>query len=308
MTKGLFLMAGLLGAMGVAYAGGEPGTLSVHTLSADGAPLPGVTVLAVTRDGVPLRVTTDAHGDGVLGALMPGEYALVALFGGRKAEARFVMPAGGALEREIVFPADAGEVIRIEVPAGASRAAPPKVDGPGRTLPYPDEMVDRNAMAIVWVRVEIDARGKPTGMTILKAPPRLGLEKVAREEVMKMKFRAALDRNGVPTASSMVLALEWAPYWAGKGFNRSKTWGICAGTGPLHLDARASHEVVYFDCSPPKGYEHITFFQDYGKRLYSVPLPGDPHRRFREAPSKSLEDISKLTDDPLPPPKPIAHR
>jgi TonB family protein len=160
----------------------------------------------------------------------------------------------------------------------AAEGTPAKVKGSIAHLPYSEALIEGNTYAVVWVLVDISAEGKTTTAKVLKAPKDdAELEQIALASAKKLRFEPARDEDGVAEASTMLVALQWAPFWASR--TGKFVWAPCAGSGALPMDFGRTHEVAYRDCTPPEGYEKVDVLQRVGQKLYMLrSLPPDLDR------------------------------
>lgn len=208
----------------------------------------------------------------------------------------------GAIQRlDIEVEIAEGEVIRIidQKPP----AVPPRLpkDAPRLTPPYSEEAVVRDAWAKAWLLLDISETGKVMRVKLVKRPG-FGLDEIAVQEAMKLRFDPALDEKNKPMRAQIFWAMEWPSHgWLVEhngtatklpaesyalnpflsGFGRLHNLGAptigapslrgvrCAGTGPLNLDLRYP---VYRDCSKPnlKKVPLLPWLDGTG------PIPPDP--------------------------------
>jgi TonB family protein len=228
----------------------EGGRVVSGKVVADGdVPLPTATVVLVLADGTQRTVTAGDDGSFRFGDVPDGAVTLLGVFG--KAQTRIVVEGDTPVRLEI----DLGpEVISIREQAPPAVAPEPIPGSVPRTWPYSDEATDRNAWGVVWLRVYIDESGKVTDAVVLKSPPELELDEIAVATAKKARYTPARDDQGRAVKSTMVMVLEWPPYWTGGV-------PVCKGSGPLNLDV----ESAYRDCEPPKGMEALRLKNPRGK-------------------------------------------
>jgi hypothetical protein len=127
------------------------------------------------------------------------------------------------------------EVVRIkeEVPAVITKPQVLDQTATVRRLPRSDELIETNEGAIVWLMTTVDARGIVTDARVMKSPAGLNLDGIAADEAKTLRFQPALDADGKPTSSHVVVKVEWQPYWPQL---MGELWDApCRGQGPLNL-------------------------------------------------------------------------
>jgi TonB family protein len=253
----------------------ESARIVARVATPDGKPLGGVTFLAISAEGVQKSAVSPRTGEISL-TVTPGRWALVAVLGGEKAQVQLELAPGATESRGFVFAGNEGEVITIEEHVGPSKAADPELQTPMGKLPYTDEAVEQNVHGVVWLLVDIDVEGKPDQVTVLKSSPEVGLGKIAVQAAMRLRFSPARNAAGQPIRKSVVIVLEWPPYWGrAAGFSVHTN---CKGEGPMQLDIASNHAVGYVDCDPPPGFGKRI---QLGKSYRDAKLPGDIHTRHR---------------------------
>lgn len=169
-----------------------------------------------------------------------------------------------------------GEIIRIV--DGKPPTVPPKLppDASRLTPPYSDEAIVRDAWAKAWLLLDVSETGKVLRVKLVKRPG-FGLDEIAVQEAMKLKFEPALDEAHKPMRTMIYWAMEWPSYgwlttnrgtaarmpvesyaidpfkgnFGGLTLNMGENtlaYVPCAGSGPLNLDQL---HPVYRDCSKP---------------------------------------------------------
>ncbi len=255
-----FCLVGFFLASVVARADDGSGVLVVTAVDADGAPVADVSVALAGATGTARTGRTNGAGEVRFAEIPPGDYGLAVSFGEVASQQTVQIAPTGETRRTVrVDVHAAAEVVRVPEPAAPREAPPAVVRGSmAGELPYSDEAIGQNVHAIVWLLLSIDAAGAVQRVEVLKAPAGLGLEPIAIAEARKLRFRPATDRRGQAIAAKLLWALEWAPYWSTRFEPKGRSLAICLGSGPLPLDGLGSTlEVVYKDCAPPKGYEHV---------------------------------------------------
>jgi hypothetical protein len=108
------------------------------------------------------------------------------------------------------------EVVRIkeELPAVVTKPQVLDQTATVRRLPRSDELIDSNEGAIVWLMTTVDPHGIVTDARIMKSPAGLDLDGIATAEARTLQFHPALDADGRPTTSHVVVKVEWQPYWS----------------------------------------------------------------------------------------------
>lgn len=225
-----------------ATAHADGGRVVSGKVVADGdVPLPTATVVLVFTDGTQRTVTAGDDGSFRFADVPAGTVTLLGVFG--KAQTRITVDGDAPVRLEI----DLGPEV-ISIREQAPPAVPPEpIEGSlPQKWPYSDEATVRNVWAVVWLRVYIDERGRVTDAVVLKSPPELKLDEIAVATAKKARYAPARDAQGRAVKSTMVVVLQWPPYWTGGV-------PVCKGSGPLNLDV----ESAYRDCEPPSGMEAL---------------------------------------------------
>lgn len=75
---------------------------------------------------------------------------------------------------------------------------------------YPSAALRRGDAGDVVVRVDVDAAGKPGGVTLVQRSGSRDLDRAAMEAVRQWRFHPA-QRNGQPIAGSVDIPFEFKP-------------------------------------------------------------------------------------------------
>lgn len=148
----------------------------------------------------------------------------------------------------------AGETIIIHDTAPA-HAPKPKQNYFKIAPRYSDYAILHDTWTKAWVLLYIDEKGQVTRLKLLHAPG-AGLNQIAVDTGLGMKFSPAQDANGYAVASKVVWPIEWVSYWYMVDFEGVGTrvpveklkYVPCAGTGPWMM---GSFHPAYRDCTPP---------------------------------------------------------
>ena len=228
-----------------------------------GAPVADASVALVPAAGTMVVGKTDARGEVRFDALVPGEYGLVVTFGDSTGRSDAVhVEAGRTLHFTVRFgDSDPGEVIRIREHVGASRAAEPQAlkSSIAPRPPYSDEAILQNRSATVWMRLDVDERGRVRDVRVLKSPADPDLERIAVAQAYKLRFSPGTDELGDPVAKTVYWRIHWTPYWGFQTEMNRMAIERCYGSGPLPLEALGGGELSYKDCTPPAGYERVSW-------------------------------------------------
>jgi hypothetical protein len=225
-----------------------------------GVPVEGALVMISGANGLVATLNTD--GDGQYRArVAPGTYNVIFAHGKTRTSGKVgVGPAGATLDSQL--DAMMGEVIVIR--EKIKPPVPPKPTNykPKATPPYSDAAVLSDAWTKAHMLLDIDEKGVVRRYKFLKRPG-YDLEKIAAEEVSKLSFDPAKDRDGKPMRAWVVWTIEWpSAWWLQKlvgtrsamppivGFppRRMDHYVPCRGSGPL---AMGSVHPTYKDCSKP---------------------------------------------------------
>ncbi len=250
---GLILLSCLLPGAG-ARASTPAGTLlgRVTDASPPRGPVHGVTITVLDAQGRAVaRGSTDASGFFRLEGVPEGSHHVVFVFGSAKVVRRSVLIDDSATTRldVTIETAGAGETIEIEerLPEPPKVAPRPSRSYHARPLPYSDEAIQRDEWRRAWLILDVDERGRVTGVEIL-VPAGLGLDEIAVREVRRYRFEPARDAAGRPVPSRVAWVMEWPSFWYQLTI---KSTGLppCRGRGPLNL---GSLHPVYRDCRVPR--------------------------------------------------------
>ena len=233
-------------------------------------------MLVAGPDGVKYTFTTDAKGN-FAGAVDPGEYILVFIYGSARSSARVTaLPDRTASVTGKVDSSD-GEVIVIREKLRPPVPAKPKQIQRLKTAPYSARAIDEDAWTRAFLLLDIDETGTLRRIKWLKRPG-FDLDAIALSEVKKVKFAPARDATGKPIRSLLIWDIEWPSAWwlnrymgtrAGlaspdrprgltipdrsiadtPGPKRPQHLSVpCRGSGPWNMNA--AHK-AYRDCSKP---------------------------------------------------------
>lgn len=224
-------------------------------------------------NGVVETLTSDAQGK-FAGAVEPGQYTLVFVYGSARSTSRVTVTDRAAFVTGKVDSTD-GEVIVIREKLKAPVPAKPQNHQPLKAPPYSDRAINSDAWTRAFLLLDIDETGSVVRMKWLKRPG-YDLEPIALSEVRKVKFAPARDSGGKPIRSFLVWDIEWPSAWwldtvmgtrAGLSSpERPRGAAIpprsiadhpapqrpqhlsvpCKGSGPWHMD---SAHPTYRDCS-----------------------------------------------------------
>lgn len=194
-----------------------------------GRPLAGVQVVV---DGA--RTTTDARGEFLLGEMTLGTHDVVFRDASGNSVTQSVDVSVDSPQRLDIAVSFGVEEIRVLEKAPAPPATQPILRRGSTTvapLPRTDELIDTNRAAVAWLMATVDAEGSVADARVMKAPR--GLDAVAVAEAKTLRFSPAMDAEGKPTLSHVVVKVQWEPYWS-RLMNETSS-APCQGEGPLNL-------------------------------------------------------------------------
>jgi protein TonB len=98
-------------------------------------------------------------------------------------------------------------------PGGTGRGRGGKSSGPGYLSnpkpPYPPESRAAGEQGVTYLRVSLDATGRPTSVNVIRGSGYSRLDGAAREAVRRWRFKPAM-RDGEPMASSVDVPIRWS--------------------------------------------------------------------------------------------------
>ncbi len=241
------------------------------------APLAGATVILTSDQGhIVIAGLSDAEGRFRMGNLPTGSYQVLFVLG-TATDLHTSVPVTDGLTTpvhgELAPTVDVTTIVEhpIQTAPRPIRSTVKKV------LPYSDAAIDHDAWEVGWLLLDIDTRGEVESFRFLHRPGH-DLERIANQEVWKLRFEPARGVDGKPVPSQMLWKMEWPSFWWSKevqlvnhveytygssikatrrapilrpGFmTRPYGTGLppCKGEGPLNLE---SAHAVYRDCSKP---------------------------------------------------------
>lgn len=220
----------------------------------------GALVYISGAQGLAKVLTTDSAG-GYRVALEPGTYHLIFAYGNSRTSAKVTL-ADKPITLDGKLDSLEGEVIVIKGKIKPPVMPKPKNYKPQKAPPYSDRAVLSDAWTKAHMLLDVTEAGEVVRFKWLKRPG-YDLEKIAVQEVFKLKFDPARDGTGKPMRAWVVWEIEWpSAWWLEKfvgtrsgmppiiGFPaRRKDWYVpCRGSGPMNL---GSLHPTYKDCSRP---------------------------------------------------------
>ncbi len=261
VDPGCVLRAIAICALLVATARAEPditgfvaygaGTLSGRVTDAEGKPLAGVQVHAVSKSGGDHAATTDRHGSYRLElAGGPGEPSMVYVHDQPGAR------LDGAIAASMAAGSD-GEAIAVD--ALIPPAVMPKPTSSPLAIPeYSDAAIDKNAWAKAWLLLDIDATGAVTRVKFLKRPG-FELDPIALRTAFALAFEPARDHADRPVRALMLWSFEWPSYFWMQKLHQELRNGVPAFVTQVPCQRPNEYHPEFRDCSGPDlaraGYE-----------------------------------------------------
>lgn len=225
-----------------------------------GKAVEGAKVVVSDRHGV--REITTSNADGRYAVeVPPGDYAVAFEFGtSRTVNQVSVTPSCAArLDGKVDI---TGEVIVIQDQKPPAVPARPLNYQSRANPPYSDEAAGKDAWTRAWMLLDISSTGEVTQFKFLKRPG-YDLERIATDEVFKLRFDPARDEHGEPMRIWLVWGMEWPsnawlvamnlprstrPPIVGFPPRRMSDSVPCRGSGPWRF---GSVFPTYRDCSQP---------------------------------------------------------
>lgn len=229
-------------------------------------PLEGALVVVSGPSGQQ-TATTDADGRYTI-AVRPGAYSVVLSYGKSRVTGNVTADARTSNELNGRLISGDTEVIVITERLDPAVKPEPKNLELRKTLPYSDRAILSNAWTRAWLLLDINETGVVSRFKFMKKPG-YDLEKIAANEVRRLRFAPARDATGKP----MAVLLVWQMDWPAAGWLLSAHGNLtrmpklikpgraeddhvpCAGSGPMHLE---SVRATYKDCSQPDLSKAVT--------------------------------------------------
>ena len=174
-------------------------------------PVDGALVMIAGEQGLVRTLTTDAAGR-YSALVRPGTYRVIFVRGDSRTSGHVTVAPASAAVLDGRVDSVAGEVIVIR-----DRIAPPVPPKPtnhvrSKAPPYSDRAVLTNAWTKAWFLLDLDEQGKLRRYKFLRRPG-YDLERIAVDEIRKLRFEPGRDRSGKPVRTWMVWAVEWPSAW-----------------------------------------------------------------------------------------------
>jgi Carboxypeptidase regulatory-like domain len=226
-----------------------------------GVPVEGALVMISGANGLVATLNTDGDGH-YRASVAPGTYNVIFAHGKTRTSGKVgVGPSGSTLDGKL--DAMLGEVIVIREKIKPPVAPKPTNYKPRATPPYSEAAVLSDAWTKAHMLLDIDETGVVLRYKFLKRPG-YDLETIAAQEVSKLTFEPAKDRDGKPMRAWVVWTIEWpSAWWLQQFVGTRSAMPPVVGFPPRRLDsnvpcrgsgrpmALGSMHPTYKDCSKP---------------------------------------------------------
>lgn len=231
------------------------------TDAVNGGPVEGAQVHVRDAEGNDRVAITDRAGRYAL-EVKPGAYDVAFTFGTSRTSEQITVEPGRPATLDGKVDSASGEVIVIEERRLPKVLPKPMNFSARRAPPYSDEALDKDAWTRAWMVLDVSPSGEVTRFKFLKRPG-YDLEKIAADEVFRLRFEPARNDAGEPVRVWLVWNIEWISNgWRMahqyprtmnppvRGFPPRQAWAYvpCKGSGPMLL---GSLYPTYRDCSTP---------------------------------------------------------